>query len=167
MDDVESITGIVFSEDRQKILLIKRRDVPVWVLPGGGVEKGENPENALIREIQEETNLTVKITRQIALYSKASFFTKKTLFYECALLEGSLTAGNPEVKEAFFFPLNALPKIIPPPYPEFIEDALKNTSPFERPLTSITPRLILKAIFSHPFLLIRFLLARLGLPINT
>lgn len=33
-----------------------------WTLPGGGVEFGENPEQAMIREIEEETGLHVKAT---------------------------------------------------------------------------------------------------------
>jgi 8-oxo-dGTP diphosphatase len=171
LDGVQSITGIVFSEDRQKILLIKRRDVPVWVLPGGGIEAGESPEAALLREMEEETGLAVGITRLIALYDKGSFFVKKTLFYECHLLKNipqkKFDAQNLEVKELKFFSLQELPRAIPPPYREFIQDAVANLPPQERAITSITLPLIVKTLFSHPVLLLRFLLARLGLPINT
>ena len=40
--------------------LIRRRPSP-WLLPGGGVEHGEHPEQAVIREVQEETGLTVQV----------------------------------------------------------------------------------------------------------
>jgi 8-oxo-dGTP diphosphatase len=33
-----------------------------WTLPGGGVEQGEHPDDAVIREFQEETGLSVRIT---------------------------------------------------------------------------------------------------------
>ncbi len=42
--------------DRGKILLIKRRKDKFFCLPGGRVELGETIENALKREILEETN---------------------------------------------------------------------------------------------------------------
>ena len=35
-----------------------------WELPGGKVNKGETPEEALIREIQEELNVKVEITSE-------------------------------------------------------------------------------------------------------
>ncbi|HEU4348935.1 MAG TPA: NUDIX domain-containing protein, partial [Actinoplanes sp.] len=34
----------------------------VWSLPGGGVEQGEHPDHAVLREIAEETGLTVRVT---------------------------------------------------------------------------------------------------------
>ena len=36
-----------------------------WTLPGGGVEFGEHPEHAAIRELTEETGLTGRITAWI------------------------------------------------------------------------------------------------------
>lgn len=48
----------------QEILLCRLSDkVPryagQWTLPGGGVEFGEHPETAMLREVQEETGLSV------------------------------------------------------------------------------------------------------------
>jgi 8-oxo-dGTP pyrophosphatase MutT (NUDIX family) len=42
----ESVACILFNNS--KILLIKRRDIPVWVLPGGGIDQGESPETAAV-----------------------------------------------------------------------------------------------------------------------
>lgn len=55
-----SIKGIVFLNN--KILLLKNeRDE--WELPGGKLEAGESPENCVIREIAEETQIDSSIER--------------------------------------------------------------------------------------------------------
>ena len=40
-----------------------------WHLPGGGVDHGENPRDALVREIREETGLDVEVTGLVGIYS--------------------------------------------------------------------------------------------------
>jgi len=40
-----------------------------WTLPGGGVEWGEHPDHAVIRELHEETGLSGRIQRIISIHS--------------------------------------------------------------------------------------------------
>jgi ADP-ribose pyrophosphatase YjhB (NUDIX family) len=40
-----------------------------WTLPGGGLDFGEDPEHAVVREFAEETGLTVKVDKLIAIDS--------------------------------------------------------------------------------------------------
>ncbi len=50
--------------DGGRVLLIKRAHEPLkgqWSLPGGGVEVGETLEQAIVREVQEETGLDVDV----------------------------------------------------------------------------------------------------------
>src|SRR5665213_1684209 len=101
----ESIAGAVFSPDRTAVLLILRRDVPVWVLPGGGIDRGESPIEATIREILEETGLTVKMDRLIGSYYPINKLAKKTLLYECSVISGQPSISN-ETKDVKFFPLD-------------------------------------------------------------
>ncbi len=151
------------------MLLILRRDVPVWVLPGGGIEPNEPPRDAVVREILEETGFTVKVVRLVGAYSPINRLAKETHLYECAIVKGEATTSS-ESKAVQFFPLNALPKMIPPPYPEWIQDTLSSGigGPLiEKPLLGVTYGVLLKSFLSHPLLVIRFLLSRLGLTINT
>lgn len=56
-----------------RLLLIKRRNDPYkdhWALPGGFVEVGETTENAVIREMKEETNLDFRIGGLVGVYSE-------------------------------------------------------------------------------------------------
>jgi len=53
------VAGFIFKED--KVLLIHHKKLNKWLPPGGHINKDETPDEALIREIKEETNLDVEI----------------------------------------------------------------------------------------------------------
>ena len=61
---MDGSVGIVFY-NQGKLLLVKRRDVPVWVFPGGGIVENETPEKAVIREVLEESGYKVKILKKL------------------------------------------------------------------------------------------------------
>lgn len=45
----------------RRVLLVKHKKLGVWLYPGGHIEPNETPEEALIREVKEETGLNIKI----------------------------------------------------------------------------------------------------------
>ncbi|HLB52853.1 MAG TPA: NUDIX domain-containing protein [Chlamydiales bacterium] len=165
MKEIQSVAGLLFSPDRTEVLLVERRDVPVWVLPGGGVEKGEDPQYSIVREFLEETGLKVEVDRLIGCYHPINRLTKTTHLYECRRIEGELSLSE-ETRNIAFFPLQGLPKLLPPPYRDWIEDGFLYHPPIEKKLDSITYLSLVKYFLSHPLLTSRFLLARLGIPMN-
>lgn len=45
---------------QNEIVLVRHWYNSLWVMPGGGIKKHETPEQAAIREIKEETGITIK-----------------------------------------------------------------------------------------------------------
>lgn len=157
---VTSVAGVIFSKDRNSVLLVKRRDVPVWVLPGGGIDEGETSENAVIREILEETGFTVKIDRLIGLYLPMNKLAKPTHVYECIIDHGSPIITS-ETSDIQFFQLHSLPKLIPPPFPGWIKDAYQKHPFICKKLVDVNYQTLLLNLVRHPTLVLRFIFARL------
>ncbi len=99
---MDGAIGVVF-DNRQRLLLVKRRNVPVWVFPGGGIEKGKTPEMVVEREVFEESGYKVKIVKKIAEYKYKSVERKNHVF-ECRILSGD-SRVSPESKEVVFLTL--------------------------------------------------------------
>jgi len=58
--------GAVVTDGQGRLLLIKRGREPgagLWSIPGGRIEPGESDAEALVREMLEETSLTVEVGR--------------------------------------------------------------------------------------------------------
>lgn len=63
MERVDCVGALVYDEER-RLLVIRRGHDPgagLWSIPGGRVEPGESDAEAVIREVAEETGLTVTV----------------------------------------------------------------------------------------------------------
>ncbi len=59
--------GVILIEDNKLALIERyRANMHYFVIPGGGVDKGETPEQAAIREAEEELGLQVRILQKVA-----------------------------------------------------------------------------------------------------
>lgn len=162
----QAVIGIIFDPSRQNVLILKRRDIPIWVFPGGGVDADELPEDAVIREIFEETGLKALIVKKIAEYTPINNLACLTHLYECKSVEGNLTTGS-ESCEIGYYPISHLPKDFFHIHDEWLNDALKNDPEvIRRPNTSITYWNLFLYFCKHPLRVIRTVLSRLGYPIN-
>ncbi|HCR36409.1 hypothetical protein A2130_02200 [Candidatus Woesebacteria bacterium GWC2_33_12] len=115
--------------DDGKFLVTKRSPINDFLpnffdIPGGTVEFGEDPKEALKREIFEETGLEVKIERPIYIYSEVQKEERHQIWiiYECEFKGGEIKL-NPEEHNEYKWvdskEAQKLPKII------FLEELLK------------------------------------------
>jgi len=108
-----TVDGIII--EKGKILLIKRRTPPYkdhWALPGGFVELNETLEEAVAREIKEETGLETKPVKLIGAYSDPKRDPRGhtiTVAYLLRIISGNLET-TPEAKDVRFFALDSLPE---------------------------------------------------------
>jgi 8-oxo-dGTP pyrophosphatase MutT (NUDIX family) len=64
--------GACIRDERGRILLLRRSD-GLWSVPGGGLEPGERLDQAVVREVREETGLEVEPTALIGVYSDPEY----------------------------------------------------------------------------------------------
>ena len=165
MEEKQAVCGIIFNDKRTEVLLIQRRDIPVWVPPGGGLDPGESPAEGVLREILEETGCTATLVRKVAEYLPVNKMTQLTHLFECRIKGGTLQSG-PETKAVRFFPLKELPPL-PPPYKGWIEDAAANHPDLIlKKIEGVNYWVLLKLFIQHPLLVFRYLLTRIGIHWN-
>lgn len=99
--------AVIFDRD-QNIFLVKvtyQRSHP-WGLPGGGLEYGEHPEEAVVREVREETGLNVSVEKLLLIDSWRP--DRVGLFYLCQIVSGTFCPSD-EVSEFGYFSVDHLP----------------------------------------------------------
>ncbi len=60
MNDIYKSAGIIIKD--KKLLFTRAKGMDFFIDPGGKIEPGESPEQALIRELEEEISITVQET---------------------------------------------------------------------------------------------------------
>jgi 8-oxo-dGTP diphosphatase len=117
------VFALIFNHEQQ-ILLGHRRDIDWWNLPGGGMEVGETVDEAVCREVREETGLEVKVEQLVGVYSKPQK-QEVVLTFRCQIVGGTLQPTE-ETRESRYFAPEALPENTLPKHRQRIEDALLN-----------------------------------------
>ncbi|MEM5777870.1 MAG: NUDIX domain-containing protein, partial [Candidatus Aenigmatarchaeota archaeon] len=62
------VSGYIFKED--KVLLVYHKKLKKWLPPGGHIKKNENPIEALVREVYEETNFQISVCHNFCSFKK-------------------------------------------------------------------------------------------------
>jgi len=126
---IPSITtdGVILKD--KQILLIKRKNEPFkgkWALPGGFVEYGEKTEDAVIREVSEETGVKTKIRALAGVYSDPNRDPRGhiiTIIYVLDIVEGNEKAGD-DASDVKFFDVHQLP-VLATDHNKIINDVIK------------------------------------------
>jgi ADP-ribose pyrophosphatase YjhB (NUDIX family) len=96
-----------------KVSLVRHTYLPGWYFPGGGVEAGENVNEALARELREEAGAFLTGRAELfGLYRNAHADARDHVaLFVCRFWEkrGSLKLPNREIAASELFPLDALP----------------------------------------------------------
>lgn len=113
------VFGIITDEE-DRVLLCLRRDFDLWNLPGGGVEAGESPSDALVREIEEETGLNAAAVHLSGVYSKPE--SNEIVFSFFCRVTGGAVRLTDEAERIEYFSLERIPKNTVPKQVERIQD---------------------------------------------
>ena len=136
------LCAAVFDEDG-RVLLEHRSDNGFWGMPGGAVDIGESVEQAVKREVLEETGLRVEVKRLVGVYSDprqhniASYPDGNVLqgvsfLFECVRKGGELRMSD-ESTDLGYFDVNELPEKMLLSHELRISDAMDTVSgPFIR-----------------------------------
>lgn len=121
--------GLVIKDDKEVLLVINKNRY-YWEAPGGKVEVEEMIEDAVIREIKEETNINVKIIKNIEVYQ---YYQKEkkvhwiSLGYLAKYLSGKYKNLEPDkIKEIQWFSLKNIPHNINPNTKQALENYKKS-----------------------------------------
>jgi ADP-ribose pyrophosphatase YjhB (NUDIX family) len=114
--------GAIFNPARE-LLLQRKVGTGRWTVPGGICELGESFEEALRREVREETSLLVESAEFLTVVSGAHTFKHLpnghefymyTALYRVTQWSGRPTPDGIEGEELRFFPVSALPPLAGP-----------------------------------------------------
>jgi 8-oxo-dGTP diphosphatase len=121
-EDLVVLQAVVRSD--QGVLLALRRELQGWELPGGAARPGEADEEALRREIREETGLEVRVESLSGVYVRTGFRPHTARVFRCRVSGGALRPSE-ETPRVAWFRTEALPSTLLPWFRAPLLDAMR------------------------------------------
>ncbi len=115
----------VIRDSENRILLQEKPSGEGWSLPAGAIEPGESPQEALAREVIEETGLIASPTELLGVfggreyrytYQNGDQVEHMVALYDCAVTGRGIESREPETKALSFFSRTEMPPLALP-YP--------------------------------------------------
>jgi mutator protein MutT len=129
------VGAVVIHEGR--VLLVRRGKEPLrgrWVVPGGTVELGETLEEAVVREVEEETGLKVRPIEPALVFDRIQrdganvSYHYVIIDYLCEYVSGTPRAGS-DADEVALASVSELPAYdLPPKALEVVLDGFRRTA---------------------------------------
>jgi len=105
-----AVAALVFDE-QGRILLFKHTYRKFdWGIPAGGLEFGEQPKDAIVREFFEETGMMIEVQR-LLLANSSRHFQHVSLVYLCKIISGEFRESH-EISEIQYFEVDSLPPML-------------------------------------------------------
>ncbi|MEP0188868.1 MAG: NUDIX domain-containing protein [Erythrobacter sp.] len=102
--------SVVLTNATGSVLLLRHSyGPPVWALPGGGLDRGENPADAARREVREELGVMISDMVNLGTIEETISGSPHTAYLFAAPCEVEPKPDGREIIEAHFFAENALP----------------------------------------------------------
>ena len=126
------VGGVVLIDGR--VVLIRRGKEPLcgrWVIPGGTVELGETLQDALVREMQEETGLLVRPREVVLVFDRIQRegtsveYHYVVIDYACEYVSGELKAGSDADEVALVAPEELDGYNLPPQARDLVVDVFR------------------------------------------
>jgi ADP-ribose pyrophosphatase YjhB (NUDIX family) len=104
--------SVLVLDERDRLMLVRHADSGLWGLVGGAVEVDERPDQAAVRETEEETGLRVELTRLVTTLGGPRFRVRYpngdetayvTIVYEARVSSGVQRPDGDEVLELDWF----------------------------------------------------------------
>ncbi len=121
--------GAVVRDEQGWILLLRRSDNGRWSLPAGMIEPGEQPAEAILREVAEETGVIAEIESLAGVATHQTEYPNGdkccflAVWFRCRAVGGAPRPDGDESLEVGFFAPDALP-----PLGEFAELRIRTTA---------------------------------------
>lgn len=122
--------AVAIHDEQMRLLLCLHRDKNIWVAPGGLIEPGEQPADAAVREVWEETGLLVEITGILGVYGGPHLIIDypngdKTAYigtlFRGRVLEGHIRPDGEETLDVRYFARDEMQRA---PHAEWLDTAM-------------------------------------------
>jgi len=105
-----AVAALVFDEQGRILLFKHTYRKLAWGIPAGGLEYGERPQDAIIREFFEETGMTIEVQR-LLFADSSRHFQHVSLIYLCGIIAGEFKESY-EISEIKYFDVDDLPPML-------------------------------------------------------